>query len=122
MPDSTNVVELKISNRGVALIGLNNFYNYIYNDVSYNFFFFKRINLIQGVKNVNDNSPTINLGFLEQTNNFIDYFGYDWVKVYSNIIPQTVYNAGSLFAPLLSCTVITVTPNILEGISTQAGS
>lgn len=115
-------MELKISSRGVALIGLNNFYNYIYNDASYNFFFFKRINLILGVKNVNDNSPTINLGALEETNNFVDYFGYDWVKVHSNTIPQTVYNAGSLFAPLVSCSVLAVTPNVVEGISTQAGS
>jgi hypothetical protein len=64
VPDSTNIVELKISSRGVALIGLNSFYNYIYDDGSYDFFFFRRINLILGVKNVTDNSPTINFGTL----------------------------------------------------------
>jgi hypothetical protein len=64
VPDSTNVVELKISNRGVALIGLSNFYNYAFSDGSYTFYFFKRINLILGLKNANDNSATINLGVL----------------------------------------------------------
>jgi hypothetical protein len=64
------------------------------------------------MKQVNDSSATIDFGALEQTNNFVDYFGYDWVKVHSNV-NQTIYNAGSLFEPLLSCTILTVTPTIL---------
>lgn len=122
VPDTTNVVELKISNRGVALIGLDNFYTSTYNDGSYLFYFFKRINLVLGLKQSNNSSPTIDFGTLERTNNFIDYFGYDWVKVHSNIVPQTIYNAGNLFAPLVACSIVTVTPVIHEGIATQAGS
>ena len=113
MPDSTNVAELKISSRGAALIGLANFYTRTYSDGSYLFYFFKRINLVLAKKMVNDSSVNIKFGAIESTNTFVDYFGYDWVKIHSSLGQQTVYNAGSLFQPLISCSIVTVTPVLL---------
>lgn len=122
VPDSTNVAELKISSRGAALIGLANFYTRTYSDGSYLFYFFKRINLVLAKKMVNDSSVNINFGSIESTNTFVDYFGYDWVKIHSSPGQQTMYNAGSLFQTLISCSVVTVTPLLLEGLSSQDGS
>jgi hypothetical protein len=122
VPDTSDVAELKISSRGVALIGLANFYNRVYSDSSYSFYFFKRINLVLALKTSNNSSPTINFGAIETTNKFVDYFGYDWVKIHSNTVQKTIYNAGSLFSPLLPCSVVTVTPVQLEGTSSQSGS
>lgn len=122
VPDSTNVAELKISYRGAALIGLANFYTRTYSDGSYLFYFFKRINLILAKKMVNDSSININFGSIESTNTFVDYFGYDWVKIHSSNGQQTVYNAGSLFQHLISCSIVAVTPTILEGLTSQQDS
>jgi len=64
---------------------LPDFYLRLFPDPSYSFYFFKRINLVLAKKIINDGSTTINFGALEQTNQYAEYFGYDWVKVHSTI-------------------------------------
>jgi hypothetical protein len=64
VPATPDVIEVKISNRGVGIIGLNDFYGSSYTDGSYSYYFFKRINLLLAYKSYNDSSSTINLGAL----------------------------------------------------------
>jgi len=113
VPDSTSVIELKISNRGVGLINLVDFYSSLFPDASYNFYFFQRINLLLAFKKVNDSSTVINLGTLEQTNYYSDYYGYDWVKVHSSSLDLTTWNAGSVMQLLQPCNITIITSTLL---------
>lgn len=78
--------------------------------------------MLLAVKLFNDSSVNINLGVQEVTNQYQDYFGYDYVKVHSNSLIQTTWNAGHLLQPLLSCNVITTNAIVLEGSNILVGS
>ena len=89
IPNTLSVAEFKFSQRGVGIIGLTNFMTNSYLDTSYTFYFFKRLNLIHAHKIINDSSTTVTFGQLETSNKFVDYYGYDWVKVHSSSSLQT---------------------------------
>jgi hypothetical protein len=64
----------------------------------------------------NDGSTTLNLGALEIANQYSDYFGYDWVKVHSLTTVNTIWNAGSQYAKLQPCSLVSPPlVSIIEG-------
>jgi hypothetical protein len=122
VPDTTSLIELKISNRGVGLINLPDFYSNSLPTASYTFYFFQRVNLLLGVKKFNDSSTTINLPSFEQTNFYVDYYGYDWVKVHSTSLVSTTWNAGRVLQLLQPCNITTITSTLLEGSNLDTSS
>ncbi len=58
---------------------------------------------------MSDNSNVINLGTLEVSNNYADYYGFDWLKVYDINSVSTIKNAGNYNVLMNSCQIPSIT-------------
>lgn len=102
-------VELKLNNKLTGIIDIDNLQLYSQADTSYTFYFFPRINLLMAHKKVTDFSTTISLGALEVTNQYADYYGYEWIKVHAASSSTTVRKSGPVSKMLTNCIINPVT-------------
>lgn len=56
-------------------------------------------------KKVTDYSTNIDLGSLFITNEYVDYYGYDWIKIHSASSENTVRKSGPLSKILTHCVI-----------------
>ena len=61
VPDTSTVIELKISNRGFGFTHLVDFNALTFPDTTYNYIFFKRINLLIATKKLNESNTTMGI-------------------------------------------------------------
>lgn len=116
VPTADDTIELKILPRTVGLITIPSFWNPSFVDTTYNFFFFKNINLLIGNrKNLPPSSKVIDIGAIEASNQFADEYGYQWLKVHSQSQIQTVKVAGQVIKMMPSCTIPTITYTLMSG-------
>jgi len=58
----------------------------------------------------------INFGANDVSNYYSDYYGFDWLKVYSKTTMQTLYSGSQVRHLLPSCSILSMdSVSILEG-------
>lgn len=67
----------------VGLTGIVDFTDNLLDTVSpYTYYFFARLNLLLAIHTDAGSSKYLPIGMNEISNDFADYYGYEWVKVY----------------------------------------
>ena len=84
VPLINEYLELKLNDHLTGLIDLPDLLTEIEPDTSYEFYFFPRIDLLIGKKLVTDYVQVVDLGATQVTNEYADYYGYEWAKVHSD--------------------------------------
>lgn len=123
LPIVNDVIELKVSSRAAGIAQLSSFISGVHPDTSFSFTFFPNVNVLLALKMVYNAANLINIGTAELANNFVDYYGYDWLKIHTGINGITKYSSPRNDILLNNQLINTgLTFSILEGDSTTIGS
>ena len=104
------------------MIGLTNWEAYSQADPTYEFYFFPRVNLLQGLKLTSEKKQSVLMGADFITNEYGSEWGYDWVKIHSTA-ETTIRKSGTKKQLLSHCTVSLIDSFVaLEGLNTRRHS
>lgn len=101
-------MELKFNNHLVGITDIPDLISTTLPSNPFIFYFFHRVNILLAVKDSNPNiSPSFIIGTASSSNEYADYYGYDWIKVYGQ--EAVTKKAGPVSALLNPCSTTTPT-------------
>jgi hypothetical protein len=97
------------------------FWNPSFTDATYQFYFFKEINFVIAEK-ISPTTPLnwINFGAIEETNEYSDEYGFEWLKIHSFNMMETTKIGGQLKRNIRACQVSAVTYQRMSGMDNIA--